>query len=128
VRRRRFLTLIFRDGRSALAFALAAERVSVIAFDCGRRRILSEQRVPAGLIQFVGSPHRSIRLGVYAVNGEQVAMLFDELRQFGYAINLRAPHYSEWGEAQDEIVPLGIEGHAIEGEAAPADEVDAGTA
>jgi hypothetical protein len=123
---KRILTLIFRDGPLALAIALTNERVLVTAFEHGRKRTLGTQKVPYGLIQYVGTPRRDIRLEWYIVNDDRVLMLFDAHRSFGYAINLAAPHFSEWGEAPEEIADSGIPAAIIEGVVMPSGEVDAG--
>ncbi len=107
------LILVFRDPNAALAISLTPVDATVVAFDEGRKRSLGVQRVPPGLIQFAGSPHRTMRLGLYVANDERIAMLFDGRRRFGYALNLCVPKHSEWGELPDEVAPFAMSGQLI---------------
>ena len=106
--------LLFRDGAAVLAIALTPETATVVGFERDRTRTLGTVAVPPGLIQFATHPRRSIRLGLYSVDGDRVAMLYDADRDFGYAMNLDTPAYSEWGEAPDGLTSIGAPGLVLE--------------
>jgi hypothetical protein len=120
------LTLFFHDGQSATAIALDRGQATVTTFGRDGSVVLGQQRVPPGLIQFVQSPNRSMRLGFAPKNGIDTVLVFDELMDFGYALNLSAPARSGWLE-----VPGGIHTAELRGEVVPCivqnqDGIDAG--
>ncbi len=95
------LTLLYRGDGEVFALSLTQEDVTVVRFANGAGRVVSRQPIPVAVHRFATSPRREVDLALFPVRGEQMAMLFDPLSRFGYAINLTSPERSDWRDLPD---------------------------